>query len=142
MYSRGLEIYSHSQYSLYLQGTWNKEHAMWSHNNSPIKDTTQITYNRPCTKVSVIRRVHCSCFRFSPPHSQLSSDLEVTTCHMSQSVATRIEYDSDGHIKSQTSCAREVSQMMCIQLSNVILFVVLSRLGQLSPFVISSTPFL
>ncbi|CAI8006676.1 Mismatch repair endonuclease PMS2 [Geodia barretti] len=36
------------------------------------------------------------------------SDLVVTTCHRTQSVATRIEYDSNGHIKSQTNCAREV----------------------------------
>ena len=60
MYYRSLEIYSRGPYSLYLQGTWNKEHEMWSHNNSTIKDTTGKTDSRPCTRVSVIQRVHCT----------------------------------------------------------------------------------
>ena len=33
----------------------------------------------------------------------------VTTRHVDQAVGVSIEYDSDGRIRSQTQCAREVS---------------------------------
>ena len=36
------------------------------------------------------------------------SNLVVTTCHTSQPAGTRIEYDSNGQIKTKNSCAREV----------------------------------
>ena len=36
------------------------------------------------------------------------SHLVVTTCHTSQPAGTKIEYDSNGQIKTKTSCAREV----------------------------------
>ena len=32
----------------------------------------------------------------------------VVTCHKSQSVGSRIEYDNDGKIRNQSKCAREV----------------------------------
>ena len=51
MYSRSLEIYLRGPYSLYLQGTWNKEREMWLHNNSPTKDATRITDSRLWTSV-------------------------------------------------------------------------------------------
>ena len=71
MYSRSLEIYSRGPYSLYLQGTWNKECEMWSHNHSSIKDTIRITDSRPCT----------NCMDFGSANSDLRLLSFAPTCY-------------------------------------------------------------
>ena len=56
------------------------------------------------------------------------SNLVVTTCHISQPAGTRIEYDSNGQIKTKNSCAREVWTI-----HNYILVQYISRHSQYTP---------
>ena len=71
-----------------------------------------------CLMLRLFTSVVCHCLMlrlFTSVVLPPCSDLVVTTRHQSQPVASRIEYDSNGAIRSVSKCAREQGTTLSLQ---------------------------